>query len=288
MEGFSGSTSFKDVFLGKPIALREEKIIQVPDDFKAYDHVLGKTVIVRMVAFSALKNVGETTRMLTGGGGVVQYMGGLLAIISFPCREEAERFCSIGKAKKDVFQMVEMWNGQSFPSNELHGSISKVILSWKGRKYQIWGAEEVGEWESDFLVKPRLDIPVVDRSESSSDSICPTNSNGETYVETHKNVEEISDEPVNVVNEDIDNINYEEASKNNCDSQQLPSEVGEETKRGLFKEIFLSLDSRPSSNKRARLDFDPNGLDPFGLDCLLGLNQFAPPTKALTRVAEKE
>ncbi|MFS7987212.1 hypothetical protein Hanom_Chr11g01019801 [Helianthus anomalus] len=34
---------------------------------------------------------------------------------------------------------------------------------------------------------------------------------------------------------------------------------------------MISVDNRPSSRKRPRLEVDPNGLDPFGLDVLLGL-----------------
>ncbi|MFS7933877.1 hypothetical protein Hanom_Chr04g00384981 [Helianthus anomalus] len=43
---------------------------------------------------------------------------------------------------------------------------------------------------------------------------------------------------------------------------------------GQMQPKLLSVDNRPSSRKRARLDLDPNGLDPFVLDVLLGLNQY--------------
>ncbi|KAI7748391.1 hypothetical protein M8C21_013509, partial [Ambrosia artemisiifolia] len=39
-----------------------------------------------------------------------------------------------------------------------------------------------------------------------------------------------------------------------------------------LKPKLISVDERPNPTKRPRLDFDPNGLDLFGLDSLLGLN----------------
>ncbi|MFS8031176.1 hypothetical protein Hanom_Chr17g01542731 [Helianthus anomalus] len=42
---------------------------------------------------------------------------------------------------------------------------------------------------------------------------------------------------------------------------------------GLGQPKHISLDSRPSSKKRPRLDIDQSGLDPFGLDILLGMHQ---------------
>ncbi|MFS7954396.1 hypothetical protein Hanom_Chr07g00629781 [Helianthus anomalus] len=39
------------------------------------------------------------------------------------------------------------------------------------------------------------------------------------------------------------------------------------------KGMMISVENRPSSRKRPRLEFDPNGLDPFGLDVLFGLNK---------------
>ncbi|MFS7968873.1 hypothetical protein Hanom_Chr09g00802601 [Helianthus anomalus] len=35
---------------------------------------------------------------------------------------------------------------------------------------------------------------------------------------------------------------------------------------------LVSVDNRPTNRKRQRLDIDPNGLDPFGLNALLGLS----------------
>ncbi|MFS7907134.1 hypothetical protein Hanom_Chr01g00067691 [Helianthus anomalus] len=42
---------------------------------------------------------------------------------------------------------------------------------------------------------------------------------------------------------------------------------------GRSQARMVSLDSRPKSRKRPRLDVDPKGLDPFGLDALLGINE---------------
>ncbi|MFS7938417.1 hypothetical protein Hanom_Chr05g00439451 [Helianthus anomalus] len=63
-----------------------------------------------------------------------------------------------------------------------------------------------------------------------------------------------------------------------CNRIILSKKEGKKSKKkkdrggmGLFQDKMLSVDSRPSLRKRPRLDFDPNGLDPFGLDALLGL-----------------
>ncbi|MFS7964689.1 hypothetical protein Hanom_Chr08g00753241 [Helianthus anomalus] len=34
--------------------------------------------------------------------------------------------------------------------------------------------------------------------------------------------------------------------------------------------VFITVDERPKSRKRPKLDMEPNGLDPFGLDAMLG------------------
>ncbi|MFS7922951.1 hypothetical protein Hanom_Chr03g00255101 [Helianthus anomalus] len=47
---------------------------------------------------------------------------------------------------------------------------------------------------------------------------------------------------------------------------------GDKMCKGQVKPKMVSMDIRPSSRKRARLDVDPSGLDPFGLNVLLGLH----------------
>ncbi|MFS7944887.1 hypothetical protein Hanom_Chr06g00517541 [Helianthus anomalus] len=63
-----------------------------------------------------------------------------------------------------------------------------------------------------------------------------------------------------------------------CDRRYAPKRDGVKSKIkknkggvGQAHDKMLSVDGRPSLRKRPRLDVDPNGLDPFGLDALLGL-----------------
>ncbi|KAJ0523334.1 putative RNA-binding domain superfamily [Helianthus annuus] len=108
-----GTKSFKDAVVGTSNTAKEEKVIVVHEEFKAYDHVMGKAVISRMVNFKALTEAGETIKDLTSGKGVVQYVGGMFIIVSFKSGMEMERFFALVKEKEDVFQWVEKWVGQT-------------------------------------------------------------------------------------------------------------------------------------------------------------------------------
>ncbi|MFS7944287.1 hypothetical protein Hanom_Chr06g00510321 [Helianthus anomalus] len=54
----------------------------------------------------------------------------------------------------------------------------------------------------------------------------------------------------------------------NSNSRNRVKKVG----RRQMGQVMISVDNRHSSRKRPRLDVDSNGLDPFGLNALLGLN----------------
>ncbi|MFS8017937.1 hypothetical protein Hanom_Chr15g01386211 [Helianthus anomalus] len=77
-------------------------------------------------------------------------------------------------------------------------------------------------------------------------------------------------------NVNVGEVNME-ALKFRCDRRYASKKDGMKSKNknkggvGPVYHKMLSVDSRPSVRKRPRLDFDPNGLDPFGLDALLGL-----------------
>ncbi|KAJ0587121.1 putative RNA-binding domain superfamily [Helianthus annuus] len=226
---FTGQTSFKDVCVGKKDDTKEEKVIVLPNEFHAHDHVLGKAVTVRLVDFKSLKVVGDVVNEMITGGGVVQYMGGMCVIVSFHSGKEAEQFIILAKEKRDFFSSVGMWVGQSLPferiawlriqgiplhllDNEVINRIGEyfgkviqvgqhdcwdsdlsydyigvliddgkrvqeeIILQWKGRKYRVWVAEDVGDWEPDFLMKTRMEEPVPTHRSSSSPANSPVNS----------------------------------------------------------------------------------------------------------------
>ncbi|MFS8018789.1 hypothetical protein Hanom_Chr15g01396171 [Helianthus anomalus] len=54
----------------------------------------------------------------------------------------------------------------------------------------------------------------------------------------------------------------------NSKSRKRTKKVG----RKQMGQVMISVDNRPSSRKRPRMDVDTNGMDPFGLNALLGLN----------------
>ncbi|KAJ0575090.1 putative RNA-directed DNA polymerase [Helianthus annuus] len=58
------------------------------------------------------------------------------------------------------------------------------------------------------------------------------------------------------------------AIKNN---RKFPKKCGS-GRGGPSQAKLISVDNRPTSRKRPRLDVDPNGLDPFGINALLGLS----------------
>ncbi|KAM0019885.1 putative RNA-binding domain superfamily [Helianthus debilis subsp. tardiflorus] len=112
---FAGQASFKNVCMGKKDDTKREKMIMLPDEFLAHDHVMGKAAVVRMVDFKALKVVGDLIKEMTSGDGVIQYMGGMSVIVSFPSGKDAEQFITLAKEKRDIFSSVGMWVGQSLP-----------------------------------------------------------------------------------------------------------------------------------------------------------------------------
>ncbi|MFS7975364.1 hypothetical protein Hanom_Chr10g00879701 [Helianthus anomalus] len=68
---------------------------------------------------------------------------------------------------------------------------------------------------------------------------------------------------------EINSSGSERKSSNNKRNNRLKK--GRRVKVGHVQDKMISVDTRPSSRKRPRLEVDPNGLDPFGLDALLGL-----------------
>ncbi|KAF5765351.1 hypothetical protein HanXRQr2_Chr15g0702771 [Helianthus annuus] len=344
--------SFKDAILGRSMEEKGEKVIVINDDFKAYEHVSGKAVIVRMANFNALKEASETIKGMMLGEGVVQYVGGMFILVAFKCGEDVERFSLLSKERKDIFQSVEKWVGQSLPFEriawlriqgipihlldnsvinrigETFGKVvqvgqhevwdsdlsydyvgvlvaegkriqEEVVVQWKGRRYRVWVAEEVGDWEPDFLVKDRgVEVTPVNRpqspsSEKHSSSESAGSMEGPSFsggvMEGSQNIHFDNTKIKEVSKRIEESVALEKETGNYCHVPLVESYLFENigkipikkasnrTKKGgrrqmgHIKDKLISVDSRPSSRKRPRLEVDPNGLDPFGLDALLGL-----------------
>ncbi|KAM0003564.1 hypothetical protein Hdeb2414_s0016g00484951 [Helianthus debilis subsp. tardiflorus] len=256
---FTGSTSFRDVFLGKPIVNNEEKMNMLEDEHVAHAEVFGKAVILRVVDFLALKNITNVVNEMTEGKGVVQYMGGLYTLVYFPDAMEAESFRIKMKTNKKVCLSVESWMGQTLPFErsawlriqgvplhlldnvvlnrigERFGKVvheaqhdrwasdlsfdyvgvllsdgkrvqEEVIISWKGRKYRVWVAEEAGDWLPDFSVKhskvdgdKHVDEDMLENASSEDGS--PTSLNDDAVLEREQCSAETQGGNYSVVNE---------------------------------------------------------------------------------------
>ncbi|KAF5798664.1 hypothetical protein HanXRQr2_Chr07g0295561 [Helianthus annuus] len=111
----AGGRSFRDAILGRQSETKEEKVIEINEDFQG--SILGdrKAVITRMKDFKALKKAEGVIRELMAGAGVVQYVGGMYLLVSFNSSEEVEKFLALSKENGEMFQTAEKWTGQTLP-----------------------------------------------------------------------------------------------------------------------------------------------------------------------------
>ncbi|KAJ0669596.1 hypothetical protein HanPI659440_Chr17g0702921 [Helianthus annuus] len=112
---YVGVRTFKDVMLGGSSESKEEKTIIIQDNFKLPELGNGKDVIARMKDFKTLKEADEILKGMMERAGMVQYVGGMVIMVSFKFDEEVERFLALSKEKGETFQSVEKWVGQSLP-----------------------------------------------------------------------------------------------------------------------------------------------------------------------------
>ncbi|KAL9992162.1 putative RNA-binding domain superfamily [Helianthus debilis subsp. tardiflorus] len=355
--------SFRDVILGRQSETKEEKVIEINEDFQGSIRGDRKAVITRMKDFKALKKAEGVIRELMAGAGVVQYVGGMYLLVSFNSSEEVENFLALSKENGEMFQTAEEWSGQTLPFEriawlriqgiplhlldravinligERFGLVVKgdihdggdsylsydyigilvaegkriqeeVVLQWKGRRYRVWVTEEVGDWFSDAMAKEkRGETTKVDNRDDQtdeekmpespsqvrrSDDSTPVNRNVATDSVSPQIVFPFPDmeRPVFTGIEMETMGNQYNFSKNMGENggRNKESGVEKEDRRqhgnnrkssnmrgrvrvGLGQPKHISVDSRPSSKKRPRLDIDQSGLDPFGLDVLLGTHQ---------------
>ena len=179
--------------------------------------------------------------------------------------------------------------------------MEEMVLQWRGKSFKIWITEEMGDWLPDFLAEGDGTVPektpeVSVRPGSSYDRDgCNIGNvvNEETKIlDTHnlRNDNMDGGNPNENISHDCMNVGHGNLKKGstkgkNCVMEEtLSSDIkGAQGPRKRFKKIkrvqvglvqskLLSRDERPTGLKRPRMDFDPNGLDPFGLDAILGLN----------------
>ncbi|KAM0050099.1 hypothetical protein Hdeb2414_s0008g00293701 [Helianthus debilis subsp. tardiflorus] len=374
-KGSSGSNfvrvrSFKDAILGRRSESKEEKVIDIKEDFKMPELGNGKAVIARMKDFKRLKEAENLVRELMVRAGIVQYVGGMYVLVSFSSLEEVESFLVLSKEKGEMFHSTEKWIGQSLPFEriawlrvqgiplhlldnsvinqveERFGKIvqgglhddrdsdlsfdyvgvlvaegkriqEEVVLQWKGRRFRVWVEEEVGDWVPDLLTKEKRvesitenineDQVVEGQVSDTQDQFrrpeeeSPINRNSAQDVEFPNEPFPSGDlerpfftyadkESSGQLNNDIGiqnifskNLGDDMGTEKECEvvkegrsrggKNRNISNKGGRSRVGFTQPKLISVDDRPTSRKRPRLDVDPSGLDPFGLDVLLGLHQ---------------
>ncbi|KAJ0850978.1 hypothetical protein HanPSC8_Chr13g0587011 [Helianthus annuus] len=157
---FVGMRTFKEAMLGRNNEAKEEKTLLIQEDFKVNEHGFGKAVIAVMKDFKALKEAGDTIRDLTEGAGVVQYVGGRFIMVSFNSGVEVDRFCLLANEKRDKFQSVDKWTGQTLRFERLawlriqgiplHLLENEVINGIGGKFGKVIKGAQHGKWDSDL------------------------------------------------------------------------------------------------------------------------------------------
>ncbi|KAM0065069.1 hypothetical protein Hdeb2414_s0003g00110471 [Helianthus debilis subsp. tardiflorus] len=186
----------------------------------------------------------------------------------------------------------------------------EVILQWKGRRYRIWVEEQNGDWEPDFSGKERgveqgpTSNQVSQSSEKGMQNLTGILDGGVQVDDLERPQilqvikERFLDDQTGMVEKDSFAKNMEEhmgvfkeshvglgevfKGRKLAESDTGPTVKKRRnvTKKGGVGRMghqvkMVSVDERPTSRKRPRLDVDPKGLDPFGLNILLGINNNA-------------
>ncbi|MFS8007332.1 hypothetical protein Hanom_Chr14g01259791 [Helianthus anomalus] len=71
---------------------KDEKLVVIPDAINEYNDRHGKALVARVFDIDNLKKISAVVRELhpDWGGGVIQFLGGLLVLLSFKNSVEAE------------------------------------------------------------------------------------------------------------------------------------------------------------------------------------------------------
>ncbi|KAI3801150.1 hypothetical protein L1987_29253 [Smallanthus sonchifolius] len=115
---FNGNRSFRDTLTGRQGTSKELKTVIVDSQLNAFRGLHGKALVARMIDLDALKCIYLILNEICPGLGRVQYLGGLLVLISFEDKQTAslvlEAARGVPEATRGVlgrFSSVNYWEG---------------------------------------------------------------------------------------------------------------------------------------------------------------------------------
>ncbi|KAJ0816364.1 putative RNA-binding domain superfamily [Helianthus annuus] len=164
------------------------KFVVVPDRTVAFCDSWGSAIVGKTVDLETLVDLDRLLGIAKVGYSFIQYLGGLLVLISFGCEIDAKNFLDIRDVWGPWFSKLASWEGQSMPFEHvawlrllgipLHlvdsdvfkmdlsigrvgvliGEVERikdsVLIKWKDRSYRIWVEEELNIWAPDCLGTP--------------------------------------------------------------------------------------------------------------------------------------
>ncbi|KAJ0694769.1 putative RNA recognition motif domain, nucleotide-binding alpha-beta plait domain superfamily [Helianthus annuus] len=103
-----GSFSYKDAFFGANPA----RLVEVDDDFQAFDDEIGRAVLVRVSSIHVLKNIVCILKEMGLAEGKIRNLGGFTLMVSFKTKEHAVMAKVELLGRPDQFSSAVIWEGQ--------------------------------------------------------------------------------------------------------------------------------------------------------------------------------
>ncbi|KAJ0692373.1 hypothetical protein HanPI659440_Chr15g0585171 [Helianthus annuus] len=107
-------TSFKDVLMGDGEMEEPTMAVDLDDDTNAFCDLHGKALVMRLVNLDALRSVNKILNNMILGGGRIQYIGGLMILVSCFDKAMVENVRLEAISMPHIFSSVTLWTGQSF------------------------------------------------------------------------------------------------------------------------------------------------------------------------------
>ncbi|KAI3745042.1 hypothetical protein L1987_58142 [Smallanthus sonchifolius] len=115
----TSSMSYRDVVSEDRNKRHEGKSVTISDEVMAFSDLHGKAIMARLKDLDALHRIRETLADMDIGVYKVQYMGGLMVLISFTYEISEVGFKEEAMKRLDAFDTVWVWEGQSVPFERL-------------------------------------------------------------------------------------------------------------------------------------------------------------------------
>ncbi|KAM0016712.1 putative RNA recognition motif domain, nucleotide-binding alpha-beta plait domain superfamily [Helianthus debilis subsp. tardiflorus] len=103
-----GSFSYKDAFFGANPA----RLVEVDDDFQAFDDEIGRAVLVRVSLIHVLKNIFCILKEMSLAEGKIRNLSGFTLMVSFKTKEHAVMAKDELLGRPDQFSSAVIWGGQ--------------------------------------------------------------------------------------------------------------------------------------------------------------------------------